>query len=255
METGSIPQVPAAPIVAPASRRFGPSPRALAQRQALLWAVKGLALGALVLLALIFSPPFWWAALLKWAIVLGLGWGVWQMPGTALLGPIQRRFLLLHEQALEVNRDGFRRFVVFEGIQHIQAIQGRDERLIALRLLTADDTVVLRDIEGLGEVFAALSAHKSKGVLIEVEHRPIDWGEPLAWAVALGAGALLLCLLLWLAPWQKASYVIGDGRLMLLNGGGLALWRPASRGALWHKQAPEVAVGCMLFLFGQILLR
>jgi hypothetical protein len=236
-------------------RRFGPSARALAQRQALLLGVKALALGALLVLALIFNPPFWWAALLKWAAVLGLGWGVWQMPGAAILDPIQKRHLLLHEQAVELNRDGFRRFIVFESLKHIQAVQGRDERLISLTLHTADDSVTLRDIEGLGEVFVALSAAKPKGVLIEVEGRPVDWGEPLPWAVAAGTVVLLLCLMLWMAPWQKASYVVGDGRLMLLNGGSLALWRPASRGAIWHKQAPEVVVGCVLFMFGQLLLR
>jgi hypothetical protein len=243
------------PLNPPQPRRFGPSSRALAQRQALLITVKALALGALLLLALIFNPPFWWALALKWAAVAGLGWGVWRMPGSALLDPIQKRHLLLHEQALELNRDGFRRFVVFEGLKHIKAVQGRDERLLALVLHTADDSVVLRDIEGLGEVFAAVSAAKPQGVLIEAETRPVDWGEPLPWAMALGAATLLVCLTLWAAPWQKAAYVVGDGRLMLLNGCGLALWRPASRGALWHRQTPEVLVGCVLFMFGQLLLR
>jgi len=61
-------------------------------------------------------------------------------------------------------------------------------------------------------------------------------------------------MLVWAAPWQKPAYLSGNGRLLVLNGTALALWRPASRGTLWQHQSPEVLIGCLFFFFGQILL-
>jgi hypothetical protein len=68
--------------------------------------------------------------------------------------------------------------------------------MIALALITADDTVLLRDLEGLGEVFAMLSQVKPQGVLIEVEEKRVDWGEPLPWMLGLAVGALGVLVLL-----------------------------------------------------------
>jgi hypothetical protein len=167
---------------------------------------------------------------------------------------LHQRHLLLHENALELNRGGFRRFVVFESLQHVQLIQGRHERLVALVLHTADDSVLLRDMEGLGEVFAAVSAAKPPKVLIEVESRRVDWGEPLPWALALGAAVLVLCFFFWIAPWSRLTYARNVGRLLLLNGVTLALWRPVSRPALWYQQSPEVVVGAIFFTFGRLFL-
>jgi hypothetical protein len=257
METAPDPQ-PSPAIETPVPReprRFGASERALRQRRILVAAIKGLVLACLAVLMLIVQPPWWWAELLKWAVAVALGWGLWRMPGAALLQPLQQRHLLLHENALELNRGGFRRFVVFESLQHVQLLQGRDERLVALVLHTADDSVVLRDMDGMGEVFAAVSVAKPPSVLIEVDSRPVDWGEPLPWALALGAVVLLLCFLFWIAPWSKQAYARGIGRLLIFNGATLALWRPASRGALWPQQAPEVVLGCLFFAFGRLFLR
>jgi hypothetical protein len=256
METAPDPQT--SPLTSPVPqepRRFGASERALKQRRGVIAAFKGLALACLGVLLLIFQPPVWWAELLKWAVAAGLGWGLWRMKGAALLDPLKQRHLLLHEHALELQRGGFRRFVVFESLQHVQLLQGRDERLIALVLLSADDIVLLRDMDGLGEVFAAVSAAKGPKVFIEVDSKRVDWGEPLPWALALGAAALILCFLFWIAPWSKQTYARGNGRLLILNGAVLALWRPTSRGGRWLDQVPEVLVGGLLFLFGQLFLR
>ena len=112
------------------------------------------------------------------------------IPSAWFLRPLMQRSLRLHEQALELQRGSFRRFVVYENLKHIQAWQGTDERMIALFLHTADDTVMLRDLEGLGEVFATLSQVKPNGVLIEVEEKRVDWGEPLPWMLGLAVGVL-----------------------------------------------------------------
>jgi hypothetical protein len=257
MEITPDPQVNpvAEPLVPREPRRFGASERALQQRRLLILGVKGLALACLGVLLLIFQPPVWWAELLKWTVAAALGWGLWRMKGAALLDPLHQRHLLLHEHAIELNRAGFRRFVVFESLQHVQLIQGRDERLVALVLHTADDSVVLRDTDGLGEIFAAVSIAKPPTVFIEVVHKPVDWGEPLPWALTLGAVVLILCFLFWIAPWSKQAYAKGNGRLLVLNGAVLAFWRPSSRKALWYQQIPEVLVGGLFFLFGQLFLR
>lgn len=171
-------------------RRFGPSARALKQRRWLLLLLKLLAFLAVGLL--------WWDLSLandldpslRLGVLALLGGSLLLIPSRPFLRPLQQRSLLLHEQALELQRGTFRRFVVFENLKHIQAWQGRDERMIALALITADDTVLLRDLEGLGEVFALLSQVKPQGVLIEVEEKRVDWGEPLPWMLGLALGAL-----------------------------------------------------------------
>jgi len=235
-------------------QRFGPSFRALQQRQWLLQGVKALALACLGAVLLIFQPPAWWAELLKWAVALGLGWTVWRLPGEALLAPIRQRSLVLHEQALELNRGGFRRFIVFENLKHVRLLQGRGERLIAIELHTADDSVLLRDLDGLGEVFAALSARKPASVLIEVESAPVDWGEPLPWALALASAALVLALAVWFSGLQKPEYAALVGRGLLVDGGLLALWRPAAKGLPWLHHLPEALLGCCFIFFGRVFL-
>jgi len=174
------------------ARRFGPSARALAQRVLLVRVVKALVLLSLGVLLLMFQPPAWWAILLKWSIAAALAWGLWRAQGTALLLPIQQRSVILHDQALELQRGDYRRFVVFSSLRHIQAFQGPDERMQALLLHTDDGSLLVRDVEGLGEIFVALSAAKPQGVMIEIEARRVDWGEPLPWILSLGAAALLI---------------------------------------------------------------
>ena len=250
----SVPVTPAAEPVAQV-RHFGPSARALSQRQLLVLVVKGLTVLSLIVLLLMFQPPVWWAELLKWAIAAALAGGLWRAQGTALLTPIQQRSVLLHDQALELKRGDYRRFIVFSSLRHIQAFQGPDERMQSLLLHTDDGSLTVRDVEGLGEIFVALSAAKPQGVMIEIESRRVDWGEPLPWMLSLGAAALVIALMLWMAPWQKPAYLSGNGRLLIWNGAAIALWRPASRGSQWQRQAPEVLIGCLFFFFGQILLR
>ena len=167
-------------------RRFGPSARALKQRRWMLLLLKLLAMGCVGLLAWELSADSGQDPALRGGLVVLLAGCIALLPGAWFLAPLRERSLTLHEQALELSRGSFRRFIVFENLKHIQVWQGRNERLIALSLHTADDTVLLRDLEGLGEVFSALSQHKPSGVLIEVEEKRVDWGEPLPWMLGLG---------------------------------------------------------------------
>lgn len=176
-------------------RRFGPSPRALAQRQALLGALKALAAACLALLAWTLSTPILPLALAKWGLWLLACSLLWQARGRWLLRPLTERELTLQELGLEVRRGDFKRLVIFESIRHIQLVQGPRERVISLRLDLDDDSVLLRDLDGLEQAFAAVAAAKDPKAMIEVEERRMDWGEPLPWALL----ALLACSVLGLA--------------------------------------------------------
>lgn len=179
----------------PSPRSFGPSARALGQRRALLWALRALA----VLAALLLSRglPSGLPARLGLAAAVALCF--WGTRPAALLRPLQERELGLHANALELRRGAFKRFVVFEALRHIHVVQSKGgERLLSLRLDTEDDSLLIRDMDGLPEAFAAMAGAKSERTLIEIEERRVDWGEPLAWTLgvaAIGAAAGLGLLL------------------------------------------------------------
>ncbi len=175
-------------------RRFGPSPRALAQRHALLAALKLVAAACLALLAFAQPTPILPLALAKWGLWLLACIGLWQARGRWLLQPLMERELTLQELGLELRRGDFKRLVIFENIRHVTLVQGPRERVLSLRLDTDDDSVLLRDLDGLEQAFAAVAAAKDPKALIEVQERRMDWGEPLPWAL-LG---FLACLLLGL---------------------------------------------------------
>ena len=184
---------PAAPSQAP--RRFGPSPRAVTQRRWLVRACKLLLLSGLLALGLSSRPSLVGLILAQWLTLAALGWALWRAGDKRLLGPLLERELLLHEQALELRRGDFKRYVVYEALRHVKVVQGPGERLLSLTLELEDDSVVLRDLDGLPEAFAAVAGAKPDSAVIEIEERRFDWGEPLPWAVlalmaALGLGLL-----------------------------------------------------------------
>jgi len=172
-------------------RRFGPSARALGQRLALLRALKVLAFCSLALLAWNLPTPILPMALAKWGFLALAGFLLWHARGRWLLQPLMERELVLQDLALEVRRGSFKRLVVFESLRHIQMEQGPQERIISLRLDLDDDSVALRDLDGLEQVFSALAAAKDSKTLIEVEEHRLDWGEPLPWAVMVVAVAVM----------------------------------------------------------------
>lgn len=187
---------PFIPAAAP-TRRFGPSRRALGQRRALVYSFKA----GLWVCALLAARQFWPTAgvlvLVLTALLLALAWGLWRWQGLdVLLTPLAERELTLHAQALELRRGDFKRFVVFESLRHIRVVQvpgGR--RLISLRLELDDDSLLLRDLDGLPEAFAALVGAKPDKTLVEIDEQSVDWGEPLPWALV----ALAAILLAWVA--------------------------------------------------------
>ncbi|HTB21888.1 MAG TPA: hypothetical protein VK914_04185 [bacterium] len=181
----------AAPLV-PELVRFGPSPRALSQRRALAGALALLSLACLWL-ALRMAPEWGWPA---WLLAAALGYGLLRTARSAASNPLAGREVLLHPQALELRRAGFRRLVVFENIRHLSIVQSRGGRLWSLRLDLEDDSVTLRDLDGLPRIFAAAAERRPAGVLIEVEELALDWGEPLPWmllalGLALAAGLVV----------------------------------------------------------------
>ncbi|HTA16440.1 MAG TPA: hypothetical protein VK786_01680, partial [bacterium] len=170
--------------------RFGPSPRALSQRRILAGA-----LAAMILLCL-------WSCLGAAPAMPGLGWvrwleaaalvlGLWLVVRAAGSNPLAGREVLLHPQALELRRADFRRLVVFASIRHIRIIQSPGGRLWSLRLDLEDDSVTLRDVDGLPRIFAAAAQNRPAGVLIEVEELRVDWGEPRPWILLALSLALL----------------------------------------------------------------
>lgn len=235
-------------------RRFGASARALQQRRWILLALKGLILACVLILALKFQPPSLLFNLFKWVLVAGLTWGLWQARGEAVLRPLQERELTLHANALELRRGSFRRFVVFESLRHIRAVQSpRGERFLSLRLDTEDDSLLLRDMDGLPEAFAAIAGAKPDRTMIEIDEQRVDWGEPLPWALAAGATALLLGLILVSALSLPALKSV-SGRLMVLNGLGLGLWRPLGRDQHWHVMSSEIVTLLILLGLGYALV-
>jgi hypothetical protein len=179
-----------APVSAP-SPRFGPSPRALLQRRvlsailaALLWLGLAWVLGAVGAAGSPWSRLRWW---LSAVAALGL----WRLVRAAALRPLVRREVLLHEQALELRHGAFRRLAVFANIRHLRTVQSPSGRLWSLRLDLEDDSVTLRDLDGLPRIFAAAAQRRPAGVLIEVEVRRVDWAEPLPWMLLVLALGLL----------------------------------------------------------------
>jgi hypothetical protein len=175
-----------APFV-PELVRFGPSPRALSQRRALAGSLALLSLVCLWL-ALRMASQWGWPA---WLLAAGLGYGLLRIARSAASNPLAGREVLLHPQALELRRAGFRRLVVFENIRHLNIVQSRGGRLWSLRLDLEDDSVTLRDVDGLPRIFAAAAQNRPAGVLIEVEELRVDWGEPRPWILLALSLALL----------------------------------------------------------------
>jgi len=181
---------PIKPLATP-PRHFGPSQRALGQRRLVLGLLRGAGLGLLLVLGVAAQGDEPGPRLALW---LGLALAaalLWRWQGRRLLAPLAERRLLLHDQALELQRGEFKRFVVYEGLRHVKLVQGPDERLLSLRLDMDDDSVLLRDMEGLPEAFAAVAGAKPDSAVIEIEERRLDWGEPQPWIV-LTLGAVLL---------------------------------------------------------------
>jgi len=183
------------PSPAPPRSRFGPSPRALGQRRWLLRAASALGLGVLLLLGLSIRSRGPVLVLGQWLMLAALGLALWRWSRQTLLQPLQERELLLHDQALELRRGAFKRFVVYSALRHVKVVQGPGERLLSLTLELDDDSVLLRDLDGLPEAFAAVAGAKPDAAVIEIEDQRFDWGEPLPWAVLGALAAALLSLL------------------------------------------------------------
>lgn len=240
-------------LTGPAPRHFGPSARALRQRTWILLGLKGVILTCLLLLAWRFQPPSLAFNLVKWSLVAALGWGLWQAQGSGVLVPLQDRSLTLHANALELRRGDFKRFVVFESLRHVRVVQSPGgERLLSLRLDTDDDSLLLRDFEGLPEVFAAVAGAKPERTLIEIDEQRVDWGEPLPWALSALALALLLA---WVVSGMLGPEGLraASGRLMLANGLALGLWRPLARGQHWSAVSGELGSLLLMALLGYYL--
>jgi hypothetical protein len=176
---------------APPPRNFGPSQRALSQRRLVLALLRGAGLGLLLVLGLTCQGDEPRTRLALWAVLAVAAVALWRWQGRRLLAPLAERRLLLHDQALELQRGAFKRFVVYEGLRHVKLVQGPDERLLSLRLDLDDDSVLLRDLEGLPEAFAAVAGSKPDSAIIEIEQHRLDWGEPVPWIV-LSLGMVLL---------------------------------------------------------------
>jgi hypothetical protein len=240
--------VPAPAQAAPEPQRFGASQRALGQRRALLWALKGVLFGILLILSIKFQPDSLWAIALKWALFAGMSAGLWYARGRFIMDPLLERELTLHAHALELRRGSFRRFVVFENLRHIHVVQGSaGERLLSIRVDTDDDSILLHGFDGMPEAFAAIVGAKPDRTLIEIDQQRIDWAEPLPWALSGAALALLLGGIL-LASWETPQVVKASGKLLLLNALAYGIWRPFSRGQHWSVRSSEIA--CLLALAG-----
>ncbi|HZM02301.1 MAG TPA: hypothetical protein VFC44_04685, partial [Candidatus Saccharimonadales bacterium] len=179
---------------ADAVQRFGPSPRALAQRRALAVLVVVLIMVCAygVLDGALLNLTGW----IRWTLSILLLLALGRLFGAAIKKPLAEREVLLLPQALELRRGGFRRLVVFENIRHLHIVQNAAGRIWSLRLDLEDDSVSLRDVDGLAKIFTAAAQKRPAGVLIEVEELRVDWGEPLPWILSvLGAGIVALVAL------------------------------------------------------------
>ncbi len=192
----AAPAAPAEPAAAaaPSAARFVASHRALAQRRAL-----ALLLAALAGLAAALLLQGGRSGLSRWVPAAALlGAGALAALVLGLRDPLKAREVLLGEHALELRRGSFRRLVVFESIRHLRTEQSPDGRLWSLRLDLEDDSVTLRDLEGLSRLFAETAQRRPAGSLIEVHEAPVDWGEPLPWILLILGLGTLAALLGWI---------------------------------------------------------
>jgi hypothetical protein len=112
--------------------------------------------------------------------------------------------------------------------------------------------VRLHGFDGLPEAFAAIAGAKPDRTLIEIDEQRIDWGEPLPWALAGAALALLLGWIL-LAAWETPQVVKASGKLLLGNALAYGIWRPFSRGQHWSVRGSEIAGVLALAGIGYLL--
>jgi len=172
--------------------RLGPAPRALRQRLALLWVLAGLFLaGFLMALRTQAALPGWpW---FQGVLAFGFCSGLWGIRKAARAPSLAGREVFLSGHALEVRRGAFRRLVVFESIRHLCLLRTYSGRLVSLRLDLEDDSVTLRDVDGLARIFETAAQGRPPGDRIELQECRVDWVEPLPWMVmallaALAAG-------------------------------------------------------------------
>ncbi len=173
---------------------FRTAEKALNERRRLYYALKGAF--ALVLLAAVpvlgASKPWPWALFLAGVFV------VYRLNTARLLKGYASRTLTLQPQAMEESFSGFTRFVLFEQMEGLRVTQGRDEKILAVEIKTAQGVFVLRGFENMGSLFVALSQRRPAGVLLEVKEVRFDLDRPWPWALVvfvLGAAAALAVLL------------------------------------------------------------
>jgi hypothetical protein len=197
-EEEQVPRGPAPSLETPVLAVHGLSARAALQRKALAWALEGLTLASLLLTLGVQVPLEGWSWM-RWIVAAALGVALARIPLAARASLAKAREVRLHEQAIEIRRGGFRRLVVYESLRHLVLRQSPQGRLISLRLDLEDDSVTLRDLQGLERIFAAAAQNRPPKVLIEIEERRVDWREPLPWflAAALASAAAAAALLLW----------------------------------------------------------
>jgi len=82
--------------------------------------------------------------------------------------------------------------VVVERIRNLSLTRGTGRRIVSLRLDLEDDSVTLRDLQGMESIFEAAAQGRPEKALIEVAEIHLDWGEPAPWIV-LAVGLFAVC--------------------------------------------------------------
>ncbi len=228
-------------------------PRALAER-VLLGHLLKLALFALLMaLGVVVAPDSTLLQLIKWALLLAMGYGVIKIPESTWTAALSARKATLRESAIEITHGDYTRIIVFGSLRHVKMIQAKDERVLALELHTEDDTIILRDLTNLERLFGAICAQRPKEAMIEVEESHLDKLSPKTWAIAAIVIAILCGLILNNSLDRQTTLKL-NGLLFLSSGLTLSFLRPLSQGSDKKWLALEVACGTLLALLGSLIL-
>ena len=233
---------------------FKSSPLALAERRQLLRDLRfGLGL-ALILLCLAFARAPMLVQVIAWSLSLLLIWDLYKLDGEGLVAPYASRELRIQGNALELVKGRFTRLLFFEQLEQFRMLQSRDERVLALELVTLDGTVRLEGYENMEALFSALNMRKPARVMLEVEEHGWRPGGISGWsraAFGLGVAALLL---IWLLGPSSDFLKKASGLLLIAQALFVGIWQPFSHRKGKKAAIAEVAMAVVFILFGILFL-
>ena len=229
------------------------SERAIRQREQLLLLIRWLAFAALLAMVWQLNVQSLSGLVLKWATFFICATFLYEFEGRELLEDFSRREVNVTPAAIELRQNLFTRFITFEELQQMRAIQDGDERILAIELRTDKGAVVLSGYEGMERMFTSLTQRKPRNVVVELEESRMNWNNPLAGFLMLSPLVVLALLPSVFVEVSVRSWWIAVAVLSTLAGLLFLAVRPFSRGRSVASLRREITVGLVFLLLGILI--